>query len=238
MPVPSESHTLSRPSERPETASAVMGRIKPAFRVRTDPRQVDCYDLRKAPAIALEKAGLKPGVYWLPRPYEMPAAPGVNGVWCDVDAGWKTEDILTKGYPTLTDEERAAGVVLLDAWEDVPAEFCPKGASAGPLLRYVPVKGGRYYHTPFGGLQVLDPRSDASEIHDRTLQGCWLAWMIQQGKIAPGSQTQAAIYVSEAKGRLDQISMVPGVTKDSAPLIRAKARLSEMESAVVVTRAD
>ena len=113
MPVPSESHTLSRPVDRPETASAVVGRVKPAFRVRTDPRQVDCYDLRKAPAVALEKAGLKPGIYWLPRPYEMPAVPGVNGVWCDVDAGWKTEDVLTKGYPTLTEEERAAGGITI-----------------------------------------------------------------------------------------------------------------------------
>ena len=172
MPVPSESQTLSRPVDRPETASAVTGRIKPAFRIRLDPRQVDCYDLRKAPKAALEKAGVNAGLYWLPRPYEMPAAPGVNGVWCDVDAGWKTEDILTKGYPTLTEDERAAGVVLLDAWEEVPADFCPSGVSAGPMLRYVAVKGGRYYHTPFGGLRVLDPRSDATEIHDRVLQGC------------------------------------------------------------------
>jgi hypothetical protein len=215
-----------------------MGRIKDAFRVRLDPRQIDYYDLRKASEAALKKAGIEPGIYWLPRPYEMPAKPGVNGVWCDVDAGWKTEDILTKGYPTLTDEERAAGVVLLDAWDEVPAEFCPAKVPPGPLLRYVAVRGGRYYHTPFGGLRVTDPRSDAVETHDRVLQGCWLAWMIAQGKAASASETQANVAVSDARNRLNQISMLPGVTAESHVLIIAKQRLADVEAAKLVTRAD
>lgn len=238
MAVPSQSHTLSHPSERPETASAVMGRVKPAFRVRTDPRQVDYFDLRKAPEAALKKAGIEPGIYWLPRPYEMPAMPGVNGVWSDVDAGWKTEDILVKGYPTLTEEERAAGVVLMDAWETVPQEFCPAGVQAGPMLRYAAVRGGRHYHTPFGGLQVLDPRSDAKEIHDRVLQGCWLAWAIKQGKIAPASENQVAMAISDARGRLAQLSALPGVTKESTVLTTAEGRLEDLESAKVVARAN
>ena len=146
LPSPSASQALSRPSERPETASTIIARVKPAFRLRFDPRQVDFYDLANVPKAALQKAGLEAKVYWLPRPYEMPAVPGVNGVWNDVDAGWKTEDILAKGYPNLTEEERAAGLVLLDAWEEIPAEFCPPGVSAGPVLRYRGVRGGRHYH--------------------------------------------------------------------------------------------
>jgi hypothetical protein len=121
----------------------------------------------------------------------MPAQPGVNGVWNDVSAGWKTEDILAKGYPELTAEERAAGVVLLDAWEEIPREFCPKGVDAGPVLRFVATRNGRYYHSVWGGLDVADPREDAREIHDSALQACWIAWKIQQGALPAASQVQA-----------------------------------------------
>lgn len=237
MSIPSASQTLSRPSERPETAASVLGRVKPAFRIRLDPRQVDSYDLRNAPATALQKAGLEPGMYWLPRPYEMPAVAGVNGVWCDVDAGWKTEDVLTKGYPTLTDDERSAGVTLLDAWEDVPQEFCPANVSAGPMLRYVAVKGGgRYYHAPFGGLRVTDPRQDATEFHDLGLQGCWLAWMVRQGKAPPASELQVQTYISDAQNRVNQLAQMPGVTDDSPAYKRALSRLQELQAAKVVAR--
>lgn len=235
MPVPSQSQILSRPVDRPETAVAVMGRVKPAFRIRLDPRQVDCFDLRKAPKAALEKAGIEPGFYWLPRPYEMPASPGVNGVWCDVDAGWKTEDVLVKGYPALTDDERAAGVALLDAWEDVPGEFCPPKVAGGPLLRFVAVRGGRHYHSPFGGLNVVDPRQEAEEVHDLALQGCWIAWLISQGKVGPASRTQVASYINDARKRLDNLAMAP---KDSPVVLAAQARLKDLEAAVVVSRGD
>ena len=231
-------HSLSRPSERPETASTIMARSKPAFRLRFDPRQIDRYDLSKAPADALKKAGLEAGIYWLPRPYEMPAQPGVNGVWCDVDAGWKTEDVLAKGYPELTAEERAAGVVLLDAWEEIPREFCPKGVDAGPVLRFVATRNGRYYHSVWGGLDVTDPREDAREIHDSALQACWIAWKIQQGALPAASQAQADQAIARGQQRGEQLLQTPSVTEASAALVRARAALKMLESAIRVVRGD
>ena len=236
LPSPSASQALSRPSERPETASTIIARVKPAFRLRFDPRQVDFYDLANVPKAALQKAGLEAKVYWLPRPYEMPAVPGVNGVWNDVDAGWKTEDILAKGYPNLTEEERAAGLVLLDAWEEIPAEFCPPGVSAGPVLRYRGVRGGRHYHTVWGGLNVVDPREDAQEVHDRALQAAWIGWCVKNGRLPAASQNQVNAAISDAEKRVASLSVIPGVTRESHVLIQAQNRLETLRSAVRVTR--
>ena len=236
MSFPSASQTLSRPSERPETTSQVIGRTRTAFRLRFDPRQVDFYDLTGVSKAALGKAGLEERVYWLPRPYEMPAQPGVNGVWNDVSAGWKTEDILAKGYPELTSEERAAGLVLLDAWEQIPAEFCPPGAEPGPVLRYTAVRGGRHYHTVWGGLNVVDAREDAREGHDRALQAAWVAWCVKSGRLPAASETQVKSAINDAEKRVASLSVIPNVTKDSHVLIQAEKRLESLKNAIRVTR--
>jgi hypothetical protein len=238
VPTASNSSILGRPAERPAGAATVQARNKPAFRVRLDPRQIDYYDLREAPAGALKKAGIEAGVYWLPRPYEMPAVPGVNGVWCDVDAGWTIADVLAKGYPAPTEEERAAGMQILDAWVDVPREFCPPDVQPGAYLRSVALRGGgAYYHGPFSGLKVEDPREDAREEHDRVRQGCWLAWLIRTKQAAPASAAQAAGYLARQEARVAQLSETHGVTEADVSLTKARALLGLLKAAKVV-RAD
>ena len=144
MPVPQVPNAraaaiTSVPASRPEVASTIQAPVRPPFRLRIDPRQIDLFDLSKAPEAALKKAGIQAGFYWLPVPYEMPAVPGVNGVWMDVAAGWTTDDMLAKGYPEPSTDDRAAGVVLLDAWAKIPGEFCPDGQPS-TILQYTPVR--------------------------------------------------------------------------------------------------
>lgn len=235
LPPNATSSIVSRPVDRPATASTLKARTKPAFRLRFDGRMVDCYDVSKAPAAALKAAGLEPGFVWLPRPYEFPAVAGVNGVWCDVDGGWKTEDILAKGYPALTDEERESGVTLLDAWVEVPKAFTPEGQDPGPVLRVDAVQGGYNYHTPWTVLHVHDRRQDAREIHDSALQACWIAWMVREGHITAAYPATVQGCIQDAQNRVSELSLRPGVTPDNARLLTEKARAEAMASAKIVT---
>jgi hypothetical protein len=179
-----QSSVISAPLARPESAATIDGPVKAPFRMKFDPQRVELVDLTNAPKGAMEKMGLKPGHYWLPQAYEMPGTAGVNGVF--TDAGWTTEQMLVDGWPQPTAEEVAAGVRILDAWHEVPGEFCPPGVPAGSVLRRIPVRGGLHYHSPFGGLKVVDPRAPAEPVYHKAHAGAWVASLVLAG-VAPSA---------------------------------------------------
>ena len=56
MPVPQVPNAraaaiTSVPASRPEVASTIQAPVRPPFRLRIDPRQIDLFDLSKAPEI-------------------------------------------------------------------------------------------------------------------------------------------------------------------------------------------
>jgi len=189
MAVPSvstaQSAIAANPAARPTAASTIDGPAKPAFWLRFDPSRPFLADLRDAPD-GLKKALGLGDFAWLPEAHEFAAVPGVNGVWSE--PGWSPEETLVRGKPALSDEEREAGLVLLDPWTEVPSEFCPPGVNGGSLLRVLPVKNGAHYHTPWGGLRVVDPRQPAVPVSHPALRACWIASLVKAGKIQPASE--------------------------------------------------
>ena len=99
-------------------------------------------------------------------------------------------------------------------------------------------RGGRYYHSVWGGLRVTDPRQPAMPIHDSALQACWVASMVRAGEFLPALETVVADKISLKERRVGQLLANPAVTEDSALLRQERALLEVLRSAERVTRAD
>lgn len=203
MPIPNtptSSVIAAPPASRPTAASTIDGPTKPAFWIRIDPSRVFLADLTTAPEDLKKNLGL--GDYaWLPEAHEFPAVAGVNGVWAE--SGWTPEEMLVRGKPAMSDEEREAGLILLDPWIEVGLEYCPASVPPGPLLRVLSVKGGSHYHTPWSGLRVVDPRQPAIPVFHPELRACWIASLVKTGKIQPASEFSVQAKRAELKSLLD-----------------------------------
>lgn len=208
MPVP-QSHSAPPlpspiPMQRPASSVAVQAKPTPAFRLRFLPTVIGLFDLIGAPEDALDAAGLKAGLYWLPEPYQMGAVSGVLGV--RAEDGWGAAEILAGGYGEPEAEIRAQGGVLLDAWHEVAPPFLPAGAAPGPVLREQAVtyqgQSGRRYMTPWERLDAAAPGRAARVVFDRALMGCWIAQLVRSGVVP---EAHPAIVAEKRAGAAERV---------------------------------
>lgn len=192
---------VARPIDRPESYNPVEAKPAPPFWVYFLPTSVELFDLSSLPESVLKKLGLEAGTYWLPSLEQLAAVPGVNGV--RGDPSWKTTDLLQHGNgAAITEAARRAGMVMLDAWHEVPADFCPPGVAPGPILRKISViwqgQMGTRYLTPWEELLPTAPNRPARIKMHRAYMGAWIASLVQSGTIAAANEA----IVQEHRDRL------------------------------------
>ena len=223
---------------RPPSASAFEARPGDAFRLRVLPTQVELWDLRGAPAEALEAAGVSAGLYWMPALSPIFATPGVNGI--ERQPGWSTATTLQHGYSLIEQDVAKLGGVLLDAWHEVAAPFA---ATPGPLIREIAVRynglSGKRYLTPWEQLVSSGPGRPAALKVDRAICGCWVAWMIRHGQLPAAEPSVVAerqqACAARVERRRSQVN-VPADVRESLVSVAADRAAAYQDAPVLNAR--
>ena len=238
QPVPAPvAASVARPVERPESANPVEAKPQAPFWVYFSPTSVELFDLSGAPEPLLKKLGLKPEKYWLPSMEQLLAVPGVNGV--RGDPSWKTTDLLQHGNSEAMTASGRRAHKMLDAWHEIPADFCPPGIQPGPILRKISTlwqgQLGTRYLTPWEELLPTAPGRPARLKTHRAYLGCWIASLVLDGVIEAANEAIVQEHRDRYHKRVERHSLATSLPAEvrEARTAKAKAKAAETEAQAV-----